>query len=41
MLQSMGCKLGHDLVTEQEEEEMVLDSEWVLNSMTDVFIRER
>ena len=40
MLQSMGCKLGHDLVTEQEEE-MVLDSEWILNSMTDVFIRER
>ena len=39
MLQSMGCKLGHDLVTEQEEE-MVLDSEWILNSMTDVFIRE-
>ena len=39
MVQSMGCKLGHDLVT--EEEEMVLDSEWVLNSMTDVFIRER
>ena len=39
MVQSMGWKLGHDLVT--EEEEMVLDSEWVLNSMTDVFIRER
>ena len=40
MLQSMGLqRFGHDLVTEQEEE-MVLDSEWVLNSMADVFIRE-
>ena len=40
MLQSMGLqRFGHDLVTEQEEE-MALDSEWILNSMTDVFIRE-